>query len=103
MADAPTTCPQCGSDEVAFIAKTDEWLCTAVDCNHRWTVNEPDSPEPDDQGQEKQKVKLFLSYGRRDTSDLAPAECDRRQTAEPLQDETDCRQSDTAFCERTLS
>ncbi len=75
MSDSPTTCPQCGSDEIALIPKTSEWFCTAGDCNHRWGGDKPDSSAPDDEGQEKQKVKLFLSYGRRDTSDLAERLC----------------------------
>jgi TIR domain len=57
-------CPACGSERVRYREHRDDWFCD--DCDHRWTVNADDAA-----AMEPKKPLLFLSYARRDASELA--------------------------------
>jgi hypothetical protein len=58
------TCPDCGSERIRYREHRDDWFCD--DCDHRWTVDSTSPPAAD-----SSKPLLFLSYGRRDATDLA--------------------------------
>src|ERR1700682_618133 len=57
-------CPGCGSERIRYREHRDDWFCD--DCDHRWTVDSASAPAAD-----SSKPLLFLSYGRRDATDLA--------------------------------
>jgi len=54
-------CPACNSHEVHFRKTRGDWLCDI--CENIWTVSE--------KAEEAPKKRIFISYGRRDASDLA--------------------------------
>ena len=56
-------CPVCGSQRIRYREHRDDWFCD--DCDHRWTVHAAPTTS------ESQAPLLFLSYARRDASDLA--------------------------------
>jgi len=66
MNEPRRVCPQCGSTEIHFRKSRGDWTCDA--CEHKWVTSEssarhaPVAPP---------KVRLFLSYGRRDAEPLA--------------------------------
>jgi hypothetical protein len=57
-------CPECGSERIRFREHRDDWFCDG--CDHRWTAGRDEVAAIGDQ-----KLLLFLSYARRDASDLA--------------------------------
>src|SRR5215468_115094 len=61
MTATTTVCPQCGSAEIHYRQSRNDWVCDT--CEYRW---QPAAAEPP-----RVKARLFLSYGRRDASDLA--------------------------------
>ena len=64
MSTPSVRCPNCGSQQIRFREHRGDWFCD--DCDHRWRA---DSGEvADAQGH---KPLLFLSYARRDASELA--------------------------------
>lgn len=73
MHGSPTTCPECSSTDIRFREKRNEWICE--DCDHRWNVDAADRPVAVQVSKEKEKIKLFLSYGRKDTKGLADRLC----------------------------
>jgi len=66
MSGSPNCCPECGSSDIRFREKRNDWFCDG--CDHRWTVDALCAESPT---LAKQKPRLFLSYGRRDAKDLA--------------------------------
>lgn len=64
MATPLPACPRCGSDCVRFREHRGDWFCD--DCDHRWTADLHAAASDN-----TQKPLLFLSYARRDASDLA--------------------------------
>ena len=52
-------CPRCGSAQTRHRPQRDDWFCDG--CDHRWPVAPATGP----------RARLFLSYGRRDATDLA--------------------------------
>jgi hypothetical protein len=57
-------CPSCGSARVRYREHRDDWFCD--DCDSRWTVDADNAAAI-----EPKKPLVFLSYARRDASDLA--------------------------------
>jgi WD40 repeat protein len=64
MSTATTTCPQCGSPEVHRRQSRGDYVCDV--CDHQWR---PAERPAGDGG--TPPARVFLSYGRRDASDLA--------------------------------
>jgi WD40 repeat protein len=63
----PTACPRCASKEIHFRQSRGDWVCDV--CEHAWQPaagTQAAGPTPG-----KARARLFLSYGRRDASDLA--------------------------------
>jgi len=75
MTTSPTQCPSCGSTDIRFRVKRDDWFCDK--CDHRWDSSPPSAAAAADEGQDEQSEipKLFLSYDRRDSRDLANRLC----------------------------
>ncbi len=57
-----TSCPKCGSDEIRFRERRQDWFCDG--CDHRWVVDQPSQKLTSGTGDEFPTV--FLSYGRGD-------------------------------------
>ncbi len=75
MSGPPVACPNCGKADIRFREERHDWVCE--DCLHRWEAATPSSGSTGDKAQEPQpeKVKLFLSYGRKDATELADRLC----------------------------
>lgn len=73
MHGSPTICPECTSSDIRFREKRNEWICE--DCDHRWNADAADQPVAVEVSEEKEQVKLFLSYGRKDAKGLADRLC----------------------------
>ncbi|NQT14821.1 MAG: toll/interleukin-1 receptor domain-containing protein, partial [Planctomycetes bacterium] len=71
MSNKPETCPSCGSNDIRSCAKRNDWFCGG--CDHCWQRDE--AGEPNAEGTQQPKAKLFLSYGRWDAKDLADRLC----------------------------
>ena len=67
------TCPHCSSSDSTWKAKAAQWECSA--CEERFDGPAPDSaspsPIPDSPSTPPEKPKVFLSYGRKDASEIA--------------------------------
>jgi hypothetical protein len=64
MAEQCARCPRCGSARVRYREHRSDCFCD--DCDHRWAPDGDDAAATD-----LQRPLLFLSYARRDASDLA--------------------------------
>jgi TIR domain len=67
MSAQPSACPNCGSTEIHHRKTRGYWSCDA--CDHKWTPT--NSPLPSTEAKSAPRVRLFLSYGRRDAKELA--------------------------------
>jgi WD40 repeat protein len=66
MSRPAQSCPQCGSDDIRPRPKLSDWTCD--NCGHAW---KPEAASVPQSNVALAKVRLFLSYGRRDAKDLA--------------------------------
>ncbi len=55
MNKSPAVCPKCGSADIRFREKRNEWICE--DCDHRWQAQVPASAD-----EAVAPLKIFLSY-----------------------------------------
>ncbi|PAY17506.1 hypothetical protein CKO51_20800 [Rhodopirellula sp. SM50] len=62
MTENAILCPNCGSADIRFRKKRNDWFCD--DCDHRWQGPPPNELNP-------RRTRLFLSYGRHDAAALA--------------------------------
>lgn len=69
MSSPEHLCPTCHSDDVRTRPKLGDWTCD--NCGHSWNPNPSSASELAGDA----KVRLFLSYGRRDAKELADRLC----------------------------
>jgi WD40 repeat protein len=65
MSSPERICPKCQSDDIHARPKLGDWSCD--NCGHSWKPEPGHPAEPSANA----KVRLFLSYGRRDAKELA--------------------------------